>query len=181
MEELPRAHVFVACSVDGFIARPGGEIDWVTGHRALEGEDFGYSAFLAGMEAVVMGRNTYEKALELDRWPYRLPVTVMSRSLDRERRPKARGAEVEITGETPREVLARLGARGMRDVQVDGGQVIQSFLRDGLVARMTLTRVPLLIGEGRPLFGPTGRDVPLRFVSARHWPNGYAQMVYEPV
>jgi dihydrofolate reductase len=175
----PEGHVFIACSLDGFIAREDGDIGWLTAIPAPEGEDYGYGAFVARMDAILMGRRSYEKVLTFGDWPYDRPVTVLSRSLRQADVPNALRTRVTITGASPETVFARLGGRGAARVYVDGGQVIQSCLRDGLVTRMTVTHIPVLLGEGLPLFGTTGRDVGLRLVSVRSWANGLVQTVYD--
>ena len=177
--QLPEGHVFIACSMDGFIAREDGDIAWLTGFPTPEGEDFGYAAFMGRMDAMVMGRGSYEKVLTFGDWPYAKPVTVLSHSLRAHDLRADLTGRVEITGASPEHVFTRLGQAGVRAVYVDGGQVIQSCLREGLIRSLTVTRLPILLGEGRPLFGPTGRDIPLHLRSVRNWENGFVQSVYE--
>lgn len=177
---LPEAHVFVATSLDGYIAAPDGGIDWLTSLPAPEGEDHGYAAFMAGIDAIVMGRATYETALGFGEWPYPVPVLVLSRRLtDADLRPDLAG-RVRVEAGGPRAALARLAAEGARRVYVDGGQVVSACLRAGLVSRLTVTRVPVLLGAGLPLFGDCG-DHALRHVETRVWAHGFVQSVYVPV
>jgi dihydrofolate reductase len=175
---LPEGHVFIATSVDGFIARPDGGIDWLEAVPALEGEDFGYAAFMERMDGILMGANTLRVLLGFPDWPYAKPLTVLSRSLGPGDVPEARRGGVSFDGGEVRDVFARQGALGRRHLYVDGGRLIQSCLREGLIRSMTVTRIPVLLGEGIPLFGPTGRDVPVRLEAVRSWPNGFAQEVY---
>jgi dihydrofolate reductase len=176
---VPEGHVFIACSMDGFIARPDGDIVWLTSRPVPEGEDFGYAAFMYGIDRILMGSGSYLKVLTLGDWFYQKPVTVLSRSLTAEDVPEHLQGRVEITGETPGEVFGRLGAAGVGRVYVDGGQVIQSCLREGLIRRMTVTRIPVLLGEGLALFGATGPDIGLTHLRTKSWDNGFVQSVYD--
>ena len=170
-----RISVFIATSLDGFIARPNGDIDWL-GEPNVDGEDFGYGAFIAGVDCLVMGRNTYEKVLTFGDWPYDKPVVVMSRS--QPPTPDSAPGGVEFTRGAPAEVVAMLRDRGCRSLYIDGGAVIQSFLRAGLITRLIISTIPVLIGEGVPLFGPLDKDLPLRCVASRSFPNGIVQTEY---
>jgi dihydrofolate reductase len=168
--------VFIATSLDGFIAREDGAIDWLT--AAGNGEDYGYADFIATVDALVMGRNTYELVLTFGGWPYEgTPVVVLSsRALDI---PDRLAGRVEHMHAPPREVVRRLADRGASHLYVDGGRTIQAFLADGLIRRLTLTRIPVLLGRGIPLFGPLPGDVHLDHLETRTWPNGFVQSAYE--
>lgn len=168
------ASVFVGTSVDGFIARPDGSFDFLP---PGDGEDHGYTEFFASVDALVIGRKTYETALGFGGWVYgKKPVIVLS---TRKLAPAPKGALVERMSGDPAQVLSKLSARGIRHVYVDGGVTIQRFLRAGLIQRLIVTRVPVLIGEGIPLFGPTGRDIALKHVRTQHFPGGLVQSEYE--
>lgn len=150
-----RTSAFVGTSLDGFIARSNGAFDFLS---AAEGEPHGYNEFIATVDAIVMGRNTYDTVLPFPVWPYgEKPVFVLS---TRRLLTAPSGAVVEHMDATPNEVLSRLAARGFEHVYVDGGVTIQSFLRAGLIHRLIITRVPVLIGSGIPLFGPVDADIP---------------------
>lgn len=165
--------VFVGTSVDGFIARPDGGLDFLP---ADGGEPHGYEEFIAGIDAIVIGRKTFETVLGFPGWPYgRMRVVALSsRPLDVS---VARGP-VEAMGGTPAEIVAKLRASGARHLYVDGGITIQRFLAAGLVDRLIVTRVPVLIGEGIPLFGALPRDVRLQHVATRDYPSGLVQSEY---
>lgn len=169
-----KASVFVGTSVDGFIARPNGELDWLpTGG----GEEHGYAAFFASVDALVIGRHTYETVLGFEAWPYGAkPVYVLSSA---PLRPVPPGAIVHHLAGDPPAVVAQLVARGVQHAYVDGGITVQRFLQAGLIQRLVITRVPVLIGTGIPLFGPTGRDIRLRHVTTRQFPSGLVQSEYE--
>jgi dihydrofolate reductase len=173
MTALPSAEVFIATSLDGFIARPDGDIGWLTGLPVPEGEDFGYAAFMDGIGAMVMGRASYDKALTFPEWPYPVPVTVMSRTPGAVTVPA--GLDVRVTDKGPRAVLDGLD---VARVYVDGGQVIRAFLREGLIRRIVLTRVPVFLGEGLPLFGHGAGDIAAGLSDVRSWANGFVQTTY---
>lgn len=169
------ASVFCATSVDGFIARADGAIDWLPEAP----EDHGFEAFIANVDAIVMGRHSFETVLSFGTWPYgTLRVVVLSsRPLDLGP-AEAQGGVVEQMGGEPTDVVARLAARGIGRLYVDGGVTIQRFLRAGLVDRMIVTRVPVLIGDGIPLFGSLPQDVRLDHVATRAFPSGLVQTEY---
>jgi dihydrofolate reductase len=168
-----QASVFVGTSLDGFIARTTGELDFLPPGG---GEPHGYDEFMATVDALVIGRHTYETVLAFDAWPYALkPVFVLStRALP----PAPAGAVVEHMSGAPADIVSRLAARGIRHIYVDGGITIQRFLGAGLIQRLIVTRVPVLIGAGIPLFGPLQHDVMLRHVATRQYPSGLVQSEY---
>lgn len=170
-------HVFIATSLDGFIARPDGDIGWLL-ERDDPAEDHGYTAFIADKDAIVMGRGSYEKVVTMGEWAYDRPVLVLSRQLTGKPVPEALQGKVRFSDATPDDAMAQLEAEGMRRVYVDGGQLVQSFLREGWIADMVVTTVPVLIGAGRPLFGALPHDVSLKLESSRHFPSGLVQSAY---
>ena len=171
--------VFIAASMDGFVARPGGELDWLMQAQASAppGDDFGYAAFMAGIDAIVMGRHTLETVMGFDPWPYAQPVIALSRQTAPVL-PAAVVGRVQWSSESPARVLQRLAAEGRSRVYLDGGQLIQSFLRDDLVDAITLTHIPVLIGQGRPLWGPLPADRAWCLTGVQHWANGFVQTRY---
>jgi len=132
---------------------------------------------MATVDALVIGRRTYEKVLTFDAWPYgEKPVFVLStRTLS----PAPVGAVVERLSGAPAEIVSQLEARGVGHVYVDGGITIQRFLQAGLIQRLIITRVPVLIGAGIPLFGAVEHDIPLRHVGTRQYTSGLVQSEYE--
>jgi len=167
------ASVFIGVSLDGFIARTDGSLDWLPPGG---GEPHGYDEFMATVDALVIGRNTFEKVLTFDAWPYGAkPVFALSyRPLP----PAPAGAVVERMSGDPSEIVSQLTARGIRHIYVDGGITIQRFLQAGLIQRLIITRVPVLIGTGIPLFGATSRDIALKHVATRHYASGLVQSEY---
>ena len=174
---MTTGHVFIATSVDGFIARADGSLDWLEA-AAASGEDHGYETFMASIDGLVMGRATFETALGFEPWPYDRPVIVLSTTLEAGSIPTALTPKVDIAGSVT-EAMARAAAQGWRRAYVDGGVTIRSFLEAGLIRDMILTRIPVLLGTGRPLFEPLGRDIPLRHVETRSFPSGLVQTRYE--
>ncbi|ROM94597.1 dihydrofolate reductase family protein [Pseudomonas brassicacearum] len=174
---MATAHVFIATSLDGFIARPDGDIDWLL-QRDDQTEDHGYSAFIADKDVIVMGRGSYEKALTFDTWFYDRPVVVLSEQLADSAVPEALKGKLRFSNLKPGDVMEEMARQGVRRVYVDGGKLVQSFLREGLVADMVITTVPVLIGSGRPLFGALQQDIDLKLVSSRCFPSGLVQSTY---
>jgi dihydrofolate reductase len=173
------ASVFVGTRLDGFIARPNGDLDWLTGEG--DGGEHGYNEFIADIDVIVMGRKTFEKILTFDAWYYgkKRIVVLSSRPVDLSA-ARARGGVVEQMAGRPANIVSKLAAGGARHLYVDGGITIQEFLRAGLIQRViiTITRVPVLIGDGIPLFGPLPRDIRLRHVATRTYPGGAVQSEY---
>lgn len=174
-----KAIVFIAASLDGFIARKDGDVSWLESFEPMdEGEDGGYGEMFAFVDALVMGRGTFEKVISFDiPWPYGdKPVIVMSKTLTK--LPAKAGEHVRITSCTPRELIAQLEDEGMQKIYIDGGKVIQFFLREGLIDEITVTQMPVLLGSGIPLFGAIGKEIRLELLAIKSWPNGFVQFRY---
>jgi dihydrofolate reductase len=169
-----KASVFIATSLDGFIARRDGSLDWLP---ADGGEPHGYDEFIATVDTIVIGRKTFETVLTFDAWPYETkPVVVLSRTPSALRAPD--GAVCDMMTGSPQEIVERLTARGLRHLYVDGGVTIQGFLEAGLIQRLIITRIPVLLGTGIPLFGPLSHDIRLEHVATRSYPSGMVQSEY---
>lgn len=169
------ASVFIGASVDGFIARADDSLDWLPEGG---GEPHGYNEFMASVDAIVIGRKTFEKVLTLGPWHYgdKRVVVLSSRPIDLS---AAVGGVVEQMAGPPAELVSRLAASGASHLYIDGGITIQGFLRAGCIQRLIITRVPVLIGDGVPLFGALAGDIPLRHVQTRHYPSGLVQSEYQ--
>ena len=174
------ASVFLGMSVDGYIARHDGDLSWLTGGAEAGGPpddggggDFGFAEFVSGIDALVMGRATYEVIAPMDEWPYQgKPVHVLSTTL-------TPGADPRITVHASfDEAAAALTAAGYRRVYVDGGRTVHTFLRAGLIADLTLSRVPVLVGTGHTPFGELTADIPLEHERTQTFPGGMVQTTY---
>lgn len=171
-----KASVFIATSVDGFIARKNGSIDWLPAEET--NEDYGYKEFIDSVDAIVMGRNTFESILAMEWWPYgEKPVIVLSHR-PFITPPKIKG-NVNRMSEEPITLVSRLEKLGYSHIYVDGGITIQSFLKAGLISQLIITRIPVLIGDGIPLFGPLTHDIRLQHLLTKQYRNGLVQSHYQ--
>jgi len=170
-----KVSVYVATSLDGFIARKNGDIGWLTGGE--RGEDYGYAEFMSDIDHIVMGRNTYEKVLTFGGWHYDKKVIVLTnRGLIT---PPELSGKIEALHLSPRELLNQMSIRGTKHIYLDGGVTIQRFLRADLVDEMTITIMPILIGEGLSLFGKLDKDVKLELIKSESFNNGFVQSKYK--
>ncbi|WP_341908779.1 dihydrofolate reductase family protein [Polaromonas sp. YR568] len=173
------ASVYIATSLDGFIAREDGAIDWLMeGNGTVPAsEDCGYAQFMSTVDVLIMGRNTYDQVATFEPWPYEGKRVVVLTS-----RPvqflQGSGIQLEASTEAPHALLHRLGTGGCKHAYVDGGQVIQSFLSEGLIDELTVTTIPVLLGAGRRLFGELPGDMKLRLVSSKAYDFGFVQTTY---
>jgi dihydrofolate reductase len=169
---------YVAISLDGYIARADGSMDWLRGGGPRPPEEAArYRAFIDSVDAIVLGRATYEAVRDLPVWPYPAkPVVVLGSAPSGV--PSTHPDAVEHMTGAPADLLPRFGARGWSHLYVDGGNTIQRFLAAGLVHRLVLNRVPVLLGTGIPLFGPLPADVWLQHVSTVAYPGGLVQSEY---
>jgi dihydrofolate reductase len=172
-----KTSVFVGMSLDGFIARPDGSFDFLNGGGGSE--PHGFEEFIASVDALVMGRNTYEVVLSFGGWFYgKKPVFVLSSKPLAPAPPKA---IVERLSGDPADIVSTLEGRGFQHLYVDGGYTVQRFLDAGLIDRLVLSRLPVLIGTGIPLFGPVSKDIRLNHVKTTPFKGGLVQSEYEVV
>ena len=168
-----KGSVFVGTSLDGFIARADGSLDFLPD----DPEPHGFEEFLASVDALVWGRKTYDFVRESGIWPFgEKPVFVLS-SRDLEEPPA--GAVLERLSGEPADIVSALEERGFAHIYVDGGMTIRQFLGAGFIQRLIITRIPVLIGSGIPLFGALDRDIVLTHVATRQYPSGLVQSEYE--
>jgi dihydrofolate reductase len=170
-----KVSVFIGTSLDGFIARLNDDLDFLPEDG---GEPHGFTEFFASVDALVIGRKTFEKVLTFGAWPYgdKRVVVLSSHPVDLS---KAAGGLVEHMGGPPEQIVSQLAAKGVQHVYLDGGVTVQRFLRAGLIQRLIITRVPVLIGEGIPLFGTLTRDIRLRHIATRSYVSGLVQSEYD--
>jgi dihydrofolate reductase len=143
--------VYIAASLDGFIAKKDGDIKWLLDIQDPENSDFGFYDFLNTIDAVVMGRKTFELVSTFKEWPYNKPVFILSRTLYH--LPYQMSGKAEILKGKPASIVKELNSRGYINLYIDGGKTIQGFLKDDLIDQLIITRIPILLGEGIPLFG----------------------------
>lgn len=174
----PKVSVYIATSLDGFIARSNGDIDWleIADELVPEGEDLGYADFMQSVDVLVMGRNSYEKVLTFGEWPYEKPVIVLSSQPIMF--PKEIPETVTHSSASPAELCAQLALDGVSHVYIDGGKTIQRFLNAGLVDEMIITKIPVILGDGIPLFGPTPTDIRLKMIDVKAYDFGLVQLKY---
>ncbi|MEO9460269.1 MAG: dihydrofolate reductase family protein [Lentilitoribacter sp.] len=174
-------HVFIATSLDGYVARqtddPEHRLDWLMKQDTV-GEDHGYDEFMENIDGLVMGRGSFETLLAFTDWPYQKPVIVMSQTLEPEDIPTELEGKVELTSLSPKDVMNMLDKRGWHRAYIDGGKIIQSFLREGLITELTLTRIPILIGNGLALFGDLDDDIDLKHNKTQVFESGLVSSQY---
>jgi dihydrofolate reductase len=176
-----KASAFIASSLDGFIARENGEVDWLAGDDVEESnEDYGFQKFMDSVDALVMGRKTFEMVISSGMWAYG-PKQVFVLTSTPLQLPEDFSGNVEALSGPPSEVVEKLTARGFKHIYVDGGQTIQGFINSGLIQRIIITSIPILIGTGIPLFGPINQDIRLKHIETQAFESGYVQSVYEVI
>ena len=170
-----KVSVFIGTSLDGFIARLNDDLDFLPEDG---GEPHGFTEFFASVDALVIGRKTFEKVLTFGAWPYgdKRVVVLSSHPVDLS---KAAGGVVEQMSGPPEQIVSQLAAKGVQHVYLDGGVTIQRFLRAGMIQRLIITRMPVLIGEGIPLFGSLPHDLRLRHIATRSYASGLVQSEYD--
>lgn len=171
------SYVFIAQSLDGFIAKKDGDINWLIEIPNPEGSDWGFGQFINMIDAVIMGRNTFEKVLTLGSWQYTKPVFVLSSKLNEV--PEELSGRAEIINGSPKEVLSMLNGKGYKNFYVDGGRTIQSFLKEDLIDELIITTIPVILGGGIPLFGTIGRELKFEYVKTEVFDKLFAKDFYK--
>ena len=176
-----KASVFIATSLDGFIARPDGNIDWLMNPEYdIEGEDFGYTKYIKTVDTIVMGRNSYDKVLTFDMWLYTIPVFVATHR-PMEIPEHLSDKQIHSIEGPPKDILDKLSEKGFTHLYIDGGKTLQDFLNAGLIEELTITQIPVLLGEGIPLFGPLGSDIKLELIESLTYPNSFVQNTFRVI
>ncbi len=173
-------HVFIATSLDGFVARRDHQLDWLM-KQNTDGEDHGYDDFTASVDGIVMGRGSYQNVLSFGDWPYSKPVIVMSKTLSQSDIPSELADKVRLTDLDPPELMHSLQKDGWSRAYIDGGKVVQSFIKCGLIEDLVLTTVPILIGEGHRLFGEVADDIDLELIGVKSFESGMVQTRYRVI
>lgn len=169
-------YVYIAASIDGFIAEKDGGLDWLVNIPNPDNSDYGFNDFINRIDAIIMGRNTYDKVLTFGEWPYTKKVFVLSNSIKSVSEEMTDKAEI-ISGNIPA-LISDLNRRGFYNFYVDGGKVIQSFLNEDLIDEMIITRIPVLLGEGIPLFGKLAKSIKFSQVKTEIFSNGLVKNCY---
>lgn len=175
-----KVSVYVATSLDGFIARKNGDLDWLNRGDDQGDEDYGYLRFMDSVDVLVMGRATFEKVLTFGEWPYRDKRVIVLGANDF-KIPDPLPDNVSAISENPTKIVEWLSAEGATHLYIDGGNTIQRFLAAGLVDEMTITRIPVLISDGIPLFGRLDNDMRFKHIETRHFENGLLQSKYRVI
>lgn len=157
--------VFIATSIDGYIADKNGGIDWLHSIPNPEKDDMGYMEFIENIDALVMGRKTFETVcgFEID-WPYTKPVFVLSNSL-KEIPEKYLGKVFLINGPLVK-VLKQIHSKGHGRLYIDGGTTIQQFLKEDLIDEMIITSIPIILGGGAPLFSKIPKELAFELIKS---------------
>ena len=169
-------YVYIAVSLDGFIAASDGGIDWLSEIPNPEKSDYGYAEFISGIDAYVIGRKTFEKVLTFDRWPYDKPVFILSNTLTE--LPEEITGKAEIVSGNLKGIIDQLNQRGFQNIYVDGGKTIQSFLAVDAIDEMIITQVPVLLGDGIPLFNKLSQSLKFRLKKTELYNNILVQCHY---
>ena len=179
---MTTGHVFIASSLDGHIARKDHTIDWLES-QGTTSQEHGYTQFIDSVDGIIFGRKTYEVVLNLTfgEWPYTKPVIVLSRTLTQSDLPLHLNDSVRVTNQHPADLLETVDQQGWKRAYIDGGITIQSFLRAGLIEDLIITTIPVLIGEGIPLFGNIPHDIDLELITSRQFPSGLLQSHYRVI
>ena len=147
---MVKVSVYIATSLDGFIADSSGGLDWLELPN-LEQTDYGYAEFISRIDALLIGHKTFEQVLTFDAWPYDKPVFVLSRNLTA--LPDEVIGKAELVSGEPAAILEKLAEKGHNSLYIDGGRAVQSFLHEDLVDELIVSRIPVPLGGGVPLFG----------------------------
>ena len=168
--------VYIGTSLDGFIARKDGDIDWLI---QFDSDETGraYIDLMSRIDAMVIGRGTFEKVLTFPSWPYKKEVFVLSSSIKEV--PETIREKVTILSLRPAALLTYLSDKGLSRIYVDGGKVIQEFLQENLIDELIISTVPILIGNGIPLFGYLGTDILFKHMRTEVYSNGLVSSYYE--
>lgn len=173
-------YVFIARSLDGYIADKDGGIDWLHSIPNPGNEDMGYNAFNDQIDAIVMGRNTFEVVLGFNiPWPYTKPVFVVSSTL--ESLPEDLNGKVELVKGALSDILQHIHKKGNTKLYIDGGSLVQSFLREDLIDELIITTIPILLGGGIPLFGELPTPMELKHVKSKVFLNAITQDTYRRI
>jgi dihydrofolate reductase len=169
-------YVYIATSLDGYIAGSKGNLDWLNNLSNPNQSDYGYSDFMKNIDAIVMGKNTFQKVLSFRKWPYHKPVFVLSNTL--KEIPKNLTNKAKIINGDIKQINKDLIKQGFKNLYIDGGQTIQSFLKEDLIDEMIITTVPILLGDGIPLFHKWDQQLKLKHKNTMIYNNSLVKSHY---
>lgn len=170
--------VFIATSLDGYIADKNGGLDWLQSVPNPDNIDMGFAPLMERVDALVMGRNTLEVVLSFGvEWPYSKPVFVLSNTLTKV--PAGYEDKVFLVKGELKEVVQNLNEQGYKDLYIDGGKTIQSFLKQDLIDEMSITTIPVLLGGGSPLFGELDTMQSFKLVESQIHLDAIVQTTYQ--
>jgi dihydrofolate reductase len=171
--------VYIATSLDGYIATVSGGLDWLDNFPNPTESDYGFLQFMDGIDAIVMGRNTYEVVLRFEPWPYDKKVFVLSNTL-REVPPELVD-KVELVHGNLKGIIKKLASQGYKNLYIDGGKTIQSFLKKNLIDELIISKVPVILGEGIPLFSQQSQIINFEHCSTEVFEGGLVKSHYKKV
>lgn len=174
-----KVSVYIATSLDGYIARPNGDINWLMEADDSDGkEDYGYKEFSDTIDCMIMGRNSMQVVMGFAEWPYKgKRVVVLSNTL-KEAPPQLQD-KVEMYSGSLSDLVTRLKNDGCNRLYIDGGKTIQAFINEGLITDIIVTKIPILLGEGVSLFGKTKHDIKLKHIETKSYASGFVKSTYE--
>ena len=176
-----KGSVFIAVTVDGYIATRDGGVEFLNDFQDDEESGASFNDFMASVDAIVMGRKTFDKVISFGKemYPYgKTPLVVWTKSPDDVLVPDYCGDTVSCTSQTPSLLMDELKAQGYSHVYVDGGTTVQSFLAAGMIQEMIITRVPILLGDGILLFGKLDDATKLEHIKTKTFPSGMVSTHY---
>lgn len=169
--------VFIATSLDGYIADKNGGIDWLHAIPNPNNDDMGFVDFMNKVDALVMGRTTFETVCSFDiDWPYSKPVFVLSNKLNEI--PEAYRDKAFLVKGTLTEILKEIHEKGFNKLYIDGGTTIRSFLKEDLIDEMVLTTIPVLLGGGSSLFSELPKELNFELIETKTYLNQITQSCY---
>ena len=177
-DKYANGYVFMASSLDGFVARQDNSLDWLMKYGVDE-NDNSFEEFTKKIDVLVMGSGTFKTVLGFEKWPYKMPVYVLSRRLTQDDVPESLQKQVTIKALKPKELMQLLYEKGLKKAYIDGGKLVQSFINDGFVKEITITQIPILIGKGKRLFGEINNDIDLKLINSKPMKFGFIQNHYE--
>lgn len=178
---MVKVSVFIGTSLDGFIARENGDIDWLddANKQVTPGEDFGLKSFLESVDQIIMGRKTFDQAMNFDNWPYSNTKMIVLTSKNIEIPQKLRETVTTSTTSSPEQLIKELSDQSINHIYIDGGLVIQDFLSARLVDEITVTIIPILIGKGKSFSGLLLKDLSLKHLKTTVYNFGFVQIKYK--